>query len=917
MANVQIFLSTVSAEFRSYRDALRRDLDRPNVTVKVQEDFIATGTETLDKLDHYIRQCDAVIHLVGDMTGALAQAPSIRVIGHRYPDLVERLPVLASFLGVDAPALSYTQWEAWLGLYHSKVLIIAVPDGATRDEHYRLDEAERAAQQQHLKRLAVVERYPEIRFANADRLAVDMLRSGLHDILARAGAIERPANLPYLSIGDLFKGREVLLDDLTRSLGSVPESSDLPVVARVLNGLGGVGKTRLAVEYAWRHANEYAARLFVGAGSPEALQRNLAALCGRAMLDLPEQAQTDEAKQRDAVLAWLRQHPGWLLILDNIDTEEAAGAAEALLPQLSGGHVLLTSRLTRWSGAVDTLPVDTLAPEAAVDFLLARTETKRRKHADDLATAHMLSEELGCLALALEQAGAYIAQRRQGLAQYLAEWQGQRGKVLTWFDVRLMNYHASVAITWQTSFDQLGAPARELLRRLVWLAPEPIPESLMDVPVPGSDAAEAEAEADADALGALAELETYSLVTRASDVPNFSVHRLVQEVTRRSQEGEAAKVSLSEAVRWIDAAFVGDAQDVRNWPVLDPLAPHARAVAAGADAFGIADPAARLMNTAGLLLLAKALHAEAEPLMRRALAINEASFGAQHPGVAIDLNNLAALLQDTSRLAEAEPLMRRALAIDEARFGAQHPGVAIDLNNLAALLQYTNRLAEAEPMMWRALAIDEAGFGVQHPDVARDLNNLATLLQATNRLGEAEPLMRRALIIDEASFGAKHPRVATDLNNLAQLLQATNRLGEAEPLMRRALAIDEASFGAQHPSVATDLNNLAQLLQATNRLAEAEPLMRRALTIDEASFGVQHPRIATDLNNLAMLLQDRNRLGEAEPLMHRALTIFVGSLGAEHPNSITVRRNYVVLLQANGRTVDEIDEDLVAMSAPR
>ena len=118
MAHVQIFLSTVSAEFRSYRDALRRDLDRPNVTVKVQEDFIATGTETLDKLDEYIRQCDAVIHLVGDMTGALAQAPSVAVIRHRYPDLAERLPVLGPFLDPGAPALSYTQWEAWLALYH-------------------------------------------------------------------------------------------------------------------------------------------------------------------------------------------------------------------------------------------------------------------------------------------------------------------------------------------------------------------------------------------------------------------------------------------------------------------------------------------------------------------------------------------------------------------------------------------------------------------------------------------------------------------------------------------------------------------------------------------------------------------------------------------------------------------------------
>ncbi len=294
----------------------------------------------------------------------------------------------------------------------------------------------------------------------------------------------------------------------------------------------------------------------------------------------------------------------------------------------------------------------------------------------------------------------------------------------------------------------------------------------MQVPVPGLDAA------DADPFGALAELESYSLVTRAADTPSFSVHRLVQEVTRRSQRDDPTHATLTEALRWINAAFVGDPQDVRNWPVLNPLAPHAQAVTAHADAAEIAQPTARLMNNAGLLLLAKALHAEAEPLMCRALAIDEASFGADHPRVAIRLNNLATLLQDTNRLPEAEPLMRRALAIDEASFGADHPNVAIRLSNLATLLQDTNRLQEAEPLVRRALAIDEASFGADHPSVAIDLNNLAQLLKATNRLREAEPLMRRALVIDEASFGADHPRVAIDLNNLARLLQDTNRLQE-------------------------------------------------------------------------------------------------------------------------------------------
>ncbi|MDN5752476.1 MAG: tetratricopeptide repeat protein, partial [Nitrosospira sp.] len=483
----------------------------------------------------------------------------------------------------------------------------------------------------------------------------------------------------YLSIGDLFKGRETALDNLSRSFGSVPEISAAPIVTRVLNGLGGVGKTRLALEYAWRRAGEYTAMLFVTAGSPEALHRNLAALSGHAILDLPEQSEMDEARQRDAVVTWLRQHPGWLLILDNIDSEEGAAAAEALLSRLTGGHVLLTSRLRNWSIGIAALTLDVLSAEAAADFLLASTEGKRRSQSEDPAAARTLAEELGRLALALEQAAAYIATRRLSFAGYLNEWQSQRDKVLDWFDPRLMQYPASVAITWQTSFDRLGEPARWLLRRLAWLAPEPIPESLLEVA--GFDANEG------DPLDAMIELESYSLVTRAADTPSFSVHRLVQEVTRRSQRDDPAHTALVEALRWLDSAFAGDPQDVRTWPVLIPLVLHVQAVTTHAHAAGFSDPTARLLNDAGSLLLVKAQYAEAEPLMRRALAINEASFGADHPKVARDLNNLAQLLKATNRLADAEPLMRRALYVFFRGLGTEHPSSRTVRENYIGLLQ--------------------------------------------------------------------------------------------------------------------------------------------------------------------------------------------------------------------------------------
>jgi nephrocystin-3 len=296
-----------------------------------------------------------------------------------------------------------------------------------------------------------------------------------------------------------------------------------------------------------------------------------------------------------------------------------------------------------------------------------------------------------------------------------------------------------------------------------------------------------------------------------------------------------------------------------------------------------------------------ALHAEAEPLYRRAISILWISFGENHPGVATALNNLAQLLQTTNRLAEAEPLMRRALVINEKNFGLEHPDVARNLNNLAELLRVTNRLAEAEPLYRRALAIFETSFGLEDPKVATGLNNLALLLQATNRLAEAEPLMRRAISILEKNLGENHPDVATALNNLAQLLLATNRLAEAEPLMRRVLAIFEKSSGAEHPQVAVGLNNLAALLQATNRLAEAEPLMRRALAIDEKSYGPEHPNVARDLSNLAVMYYKTDRLPEAEPLMGRVVSIFEKNYGSEHPNVATSLNNLAELLRATNR----------------
>jgi hypothetical protein len=294
-----------------------------------------------------------------------------------------------------------------------------------------------------------------------------------------AGA-STPTNLPYLSLGKLFMGREPFLTILRETLIGAPSHTAALVPKTAIHGLGGVGKTRLAVEYAWRYADNYTALLFVTADTPGHLRRNLAALVEPLVLNLPEQQVPEEDVQIAAALRWLEEHPGWLLIVDNVDTEEAARELEAHLTRLRGGHVLITARLSSWSPWVKPLKMDTLDEDAAVAFLLERTQGRRREMASDNADAHALARELDGLALALVQAGAYIEVTGITVAEYLNQFSAQHQELLRW-GTPSTDYPDTVATTWKLTFQRVqqeSPTAAALLHLCAFLAPDEIPIEL-------------------------------------------------------------------------------------------------------------------------------------------------------------------------------------------------------------------------------------------------------------------------------------------------------------------------------------------------------------------------------------------------------------------------------------------------------
>ncbi|MCX6856186.1 MAG: tetratricopeptide repeat protein, partial [Verrucomicrobia bacterium] len=658
---------------------------------------------------------------------------------------LHRLPELRAALG-DCSGLTYTQWEVFIALHLGMdVFVFGDPTQAQLDH----------PQRQHIDRLRSARRYTDS-FTDAhdlkDKIWAALLWHYRQAVpSAQLPEIFRPSNLPSGYIGRLFLGREDFLSQLRASLEKqthVTAITQAPA-ATGISGLGGIGKTHAAVEYAHRHRGDYAALLFLSGDSPEKLSASLAALCGVLHLDAAGDLPPEEAVRVAAAVDWLASHRGWLLIVDNVDTEESAAALTGLLERLTTGHVLITSRLHDWADNVESLDLSVLRPAAATDLLLQLTDKQRRKTADDPAQARLLADLLEGLPLAIHQAAGYIKEQRLTLADYLSLYEQEAADLLGWFKKHLIPYAGPeevgprpVLITWKTSFEKLDADTRFWLLVFAHFAPDPIPEFLLDSAPDAEDEVKTRHRA---AKRALAQAETYSLLTRDPTQPRFKLHRLVQHILRLTASEADRATALAMGIQLFDENYPGDPADVRSWDKWNPLQAHAQTLCSYAPDGPAPQGLSWLLCCLALLLKTKSLYAQAEPHYRSALKLDEASYGPDHPEVAICLSNLALLLKATNRQAEAEPLMRRALGIGEASCGPDHPNVALRLNNLAQLLKATNRLAEAAPLKRRALGIDEASYGPDHPDVACDLNNLATLLQATNRLAEAEPLMRRAL----------------------------------------------------------------------------------------------------------------------------------------------------------------------------
>jgi tetratricopeptide (TPR) repeat protein len=559
------------------------------------------------------------------------------------------------------------------------------------------------------------------------------------------GALPAVWNIPYPR-NPYFTGREELLRRLAASLraGETVGISQ----PQAVSGLGGVGKTQLALEYAYRYYQDYEAVLWTRADTQEALISGFVTFA--ALLQLPEQEERDQLKIVQAVKDWLTSHKGWLLMLDNADD---LTLVRDFLPPAGRGHTVLTTRAASMGGLAHPIEVDALDSEPGallvlrLTYRLAPDATLEQAEASERTIALSISQELGGLPLALDQAGAYIEETQCSLADYLQLYVTQRAELLKARGGLVLDHPEPVATTWSLSFAQVemrSAVAADLLRVCAFLHPDAIPEEIITEGAAqlGSNV-QAVAESPLAFNQAIGVLLSYSLLKRQPEQHLLSMHRLVQAVLKDGMDAPTYHQWAERVVQAVNGALPKDV-DYGPYARYERCLPHALECVQLIEQEHLTSFAAgRVLYQTGIYLREHAHYAEAEAFFLHSLRIWEQALGPDHSDVAYPLYGLAVLYKVQGKYAEAEPLYQQSLRIRENTLEPDHPAIAETLNGLANLNSDQGKYAEAEPLYQRALRILEQALGPDHPRTQEVVRNYALLSREMGRETEASELEAR------------------------------------------------------------------------------------------------------------------------------------------------------------------------------
>jgi tetratricopeptide (TPR) repeat protein len=715
----------------------------------------------------------------------------------------------------------------------------------------------------------------------------------------------------------------------------------------VIVGMGGVGKTEFAKQYALRHlqnCRENKANISTGGvcwldGREGDIAREIVSFA-RSFLNLKPPEDWDIPTQLN--YCWRNWRTGeWLMVIDDVTDY---GKIKPYLPPESSNFTILITRREKLGRSFAHLPLETLEPQPALDLLKSLVGAERIEQ--ELEIAEKICSWLGYLPLVLELVGRYL-DRDPDLSLKtmfsLLEKKRLRHKSITEADAT-MTAKLGVNDAFELSWERLDENAQELGCILSLFALADIPWELVIKVYKNSSLPENE-EINLDIVEeSRGDLLDFNLLERRGE-RIYKLHPLIREFLREKRE----KLPQNNDIKgWFVSTMFAVAVKLPTLSTelqiqeFTPNVPHIEAVAKDKNLTDIIinKGIAPFFVSLGIFYKNQCLYDQAETWFDQCLLLTQARFGKNHLDVvrslthlaaiyqvqgrykkaeltfiaAINLKrdllddddydvadiitNLATIYQLQGRYVEAESVCLEALRLKERLEGKEHLGIVISLSNLAAIYYHQGRYREAERFYLEALKLKKILVNKDQTDNAQILINLGILYESQNRLEEAKTLFLQALEINKSLRGDKHPNVALNLLCLGNLYESQGRYSKAEALYKQSLELRIELLGEEHPDVATSLNNLAYLYQKQNRYNEAESLHQRALEVRKHLLGENHPDVAQSLINLAMLYLFKKEIIKAKLLSVKALEIYQQRLGLNHPDTVNCQE-FLAIIQDN------------------
>ncbi|MBD2597236.1 tetratricopeptide repeat protein [Nostoc spongiaeforme FACHB-130] len=698
----------------------------------------------------------------------------------------------------------------------------------------------------------------------------------------------RYENLPFSGVVE-FVGRERELQNLHRLL-----RDNQQVAIAAIAGMGGVGKTELALQYANSHRVTYQGGICWLSALQDVGVQLVDFARNKLLLNIPDDLDL-AARVQYCLTKWYEGEV--LLIIDNVTNYR--DEVRCYLDSVPARFKQLITTRERLQPPIVRLDLDVLTPLAAMQLLKSIIGRERLRR--EPLIARKLCKWLGYLPLGLELVGRYLlGDEELSLTEMLQDLENERLKNPALDEAQPeMTAELGVAAAFELSWKRLREKGQILAQHLGCVlslfALAPIPWELVDG-ITINDEAQNWKQARRDLL------QLHLLQFKGEGT--YQLHPLLREFFKDKLEGLEQK---EEFKRSFCGVMVEVAKDIPQEPTLQqikdisPAIPHLAEVANNLIEYANDEDSFCPFDGIALFYRGQGLYDKAEPWFEQCREITKERLGEESEYFAASLSNLGSLYFLQGKYSKAELTLLQSLELTRRLLGDEHPNVAANLGNLGSCYSFQGKYSKAELPLLQGLELTRRLLGDEHPNVATAVYNLGNLYLFQGKYSKAETFYSQALELRLSLLGEDHPDVATSLASLGNIYSFQGKYSEAEHLLLKALELKRSLLRDDHPDIATSLHDLGNLYTSQGKYVEAEHLLLQALEIKRHLPGEKHPNVALSLKDLGNLYRVQGRYSEAEPLLLQALELTRGLLGEENPDVALSLNNLALLYDSQGR----------------